>query len=203
MFSSSKKSRRCFRFWARSCTPDRETGALLDLLSLGAFRSIFAHFISVIVMLFRAVISCLLILLPMRLSTLRIPMRMSSSVRLPAGSASLDTAYLCENWAVVESHLQSRKVRDNLLQDASKLPEMRSKRNSLIVQKDSALNTRKTLSQQIGLLMKEGKTNEVEALKKQVEEASNEASASEEQLAIVDEEINAIFRIIPNLLDDR
>ena len=154
-------------------------------------------------MLFRPVISCLLILLPMRLSKLRIPMRMSSSIRLPAGSASLDTAYLCEHWEIVQSHLHSRKASEKLLQDASKLPEMRSKRNSLIVQKDSALNTRKTLSQQIGQLMKEGKTSEVEALKKQVEEASNEASASEEQLAIVDEEINAIFRIIPNLLDDR
>jgi seryl-tRNA synthetase len=76
-------------------------------------------------------------------------------------------------------------------------------RNNCIVAGDQAKNQRKTLSKQIGMLMKEKKTEEAEEIKKKVEAASTESAAADEKLEVLDSEINSILAVVPNLLDDR
>lgn len=123
--------------------------------------------------------------------------------RIPSNGASLDTNLLATNPELVTSHLQSRRSNPSLLNDVTKIANLRKERNLLIVKGDAAKGVRKTLSQQIGQLMKEGKADEVAELKRQVEEASVTSAATDEGLAKIDADINTLFSVLPNLLDDR
>jgi hypothetical protein len=125
------------------------------------------------------------------------------STRLPSDGASLDTNLLANNPDLVISHLRSRRSSEAILQDVEKIAKLRTERNALIVSGDAAKNIRKTLSQQIGKLMKDGKTVEVEELKRQVEEASIKSAEVDVKLNVTETEINRLFAVIPNLLDDR
>ena len=127
----------------------------------------------------------------------------SAPIRIPAGSQTLDTQFISENYDIVVSHLKSRKASSQLLADVSKIPVLRTRRNALIVERDSAKNSKKTLSQQIGGFMKLGNNEEVVRLKSQVEEMDRVSDAAEEQLQLVDTEIDNIVAVIPNLIDDR
>jgi hypothetical protein len=123
--------------------------------------------------------------------------------RLPANDASMDTNLLATNPDLVISHLTSRRSNPALLEDVSKIAALRTERNQLIVKGDAAKGVRKTLSQQIGQLMKEGKSAEVAVLKLQVEEASVKAAECDTELVTIDAAINRLFSVLPNLLDDR
>jgi hypothetical protein len=123
--------------------------------------------------------------------------------RLPANEATLDTVLLANSPDLVISHLKARRSNPNLLEDVSKIATLRAERVSKIVEGDAAKSTRKTLSQQIGQLMKEGKGDEVVKLKELVEEASQKSSALDLELVGIDAEINSLFSVLPNLLDDR
>jgi seryl-tRNA synthetase len=59
------------------------------------------------------------------------------------------------------------------------------RRKELVKQQQGALTQRKSLSAEIGKLMREKKAEEAEALKRQVEEANKVAAAAEEQLTQV------------------
>ena len=124
-------------------------------------------------------------------------------LRIPAGSQTLDTQFISEHYDIVVSHLKSRKASSQLLTDVSKIPVLRTRRNALIVERDTAKNSKKTLSQQIGGFMKSGNNGEVVRLKAQVEEMDRVSDAAEEQLQLVDAEIDNIVAVIPNLIDDR
>lgn len=115
----------------------------------------------------------------------------------------MDTNLLATNPDLVISHLTSRRSNPALLEDVSKIAALRTERNQLIVKGDAAKGVRKTLSQQIGQLMKEGKSAEVAALKQQVEEASVTAAECDTELVTIDAAINRLFSVLPNLLDDR
>ena len=123
--------------------------------------------------------------------------------RAPANDVSLDTNLLANNPDLVLSHLTSRRSSTELMESVSKIAALRTERNALIVQGDAAKNTRKTLSAQIGQLMKEGKTAEVDELKRQVEKANEVSAAADEAQGHIDRQIDAIFSVLPNLLDDR
>ena len=123
--------------------------------------------------------------------------------RIPAAEAQLDVNFIVSNLDLVVSHLKSRKSNIDLIQNVEKLQKLRENRNLLIMDGDSARSSRKKLSQQIGKLMKEGNDAEVAELKKTVEDLSAVTEKSDKLLAGVDNEINDIFQVIPNLLDDR
>lgn len=123
--------------------------------------------------------------------------------RVPSNGASLDTNLLATNPEIVTSHLKSRRSNPSLLDDVAKIANLRKERNLLIVKGDAAKGIRKSLSQQIGQLMKEGKAEEVAELKRQVEDASATAGSTDEELAKIDAAINRLFSVLPNLLDDR
>lgn len=123
--------------------------------------------------------------------------------RLPANDASMDTNLIAVNPELVISHLTSRRSKPALLDDVAKIAGLRTERNKFIVMGDSAKGTRKTLSQQIGQLMKEGKAEEVAELKRQVEDASVKAAECDAELVTIDAAIDGLFSVLPNLLDDR
>jgi len=115
----------------------------------------------------------------------------------------LDTSLLQTDPELVMSHLKARRSSDKLLTDIEKVGSLRQERGIAIVAGDKAKSIRKTLSQQIGQAMKEGKQDVVTDLKRQVEEASAQSAIADEQLARIDQEIAEVFPMIPNLLDDR
>lgn len=123
--------------------------------------------------------------------------------RLPANDVSMDTNLLATNPDLVTSHLTARRSNPALLDDVAKIAALRAERNQYIVTGDAAKGVRKTLSQQIGVLMKGGKADEVTELKRQVEEATVKAAECDAELVTVDAKINTLFSVLPNLLDDR
>jgi Seryl-tRNA synthetase N-terminal domain len=123
--------------------------------------------------------------------------------RVPANDVSMDTNLLATNPDLVISHLTSRRSNPALLEDVSKIAALRAERNQFIVKSDTAKGVRKNLSQKIGTLMKEGKADEVTELKRQVEEATVKAAECDAELVTIDAQINTLFSVLPNLLDDR
>ena len=125
-----------------------------------------------------------------------------SDERIKAERVSLDTNLIASNSDLVLSHLKSRRSSQELINDMMKIGDLRSQRNTLIQEGDAAKSERKSLSQKIGMLMKEKKEDEVGELKAQVEKANAISAAVDEKLNIVDNEINRLFSVLPNLLDD-
>lgn len=123
--------------------------------------------------------------------------------RISSEGVSLDTTLVSTNPALVLSHLKARRSDESIVAHVSTIGSLRTERNALIVEGDAAKNTRKSLSLLIGQSMKDGKEEQVQALKLQVEQASAASAAADEKLAKIDADINAIFSIMPNLLDDR
>lgn len=125
-----------------------------------------------------------------------------STDRIESNGVSLDTNLIASNPDLVISHLKSRRSNQALLDDMMKISDLRTKRNALIKEGDAAKSERKALSKQIGMLMRDNKEDEVAVLKQKVEEATSTSDSIDVKLAAVDMEINALFSVIPNLLDD-
>ena len=126
-----------------------------------------------------------------------------SSPRGDTNHLSLDSNLLAENPDLVKSHLISRKTNCSVLDDVDSIAALLDKRNKLISEGDVARSERKTLSQQIGKLMKEGDSDQAEELKRKVEDCSCMAASCDDELVQVSEKMNKIMSEIPNLLDDR
>lgn len=67
---------------------------------------------------------------------------------------------------------------------------------------DELRNERKTLSNQIGILMKEGKKEEAENIKSKVQEINNELLENEKLEEQYSEEIKSRMMKIPNIIHD-
>lgn len=129
--------------------------------------------------------------------------RLFSHSRLPANDLSLDTNLLSSQPDLVIGHLQSRNSDPMTLDKVFAVKDLHVQRNSLIFEGDTAKSVRKTLSKEIGNLMKQQKLDEVAVLKARVEAAVQEASAADEKLAGIEQSIHEICASLPNLLEDR
>ena len=116
---------------------------------------------------------------------------------------SLDVNTVATNPEVILSHLRSRKADESVLHNVGKIGQLRAERNNCIIEGDKARNLRKQLSKDIGSLMKTGKTEEIENLKKTVEKANHDSEQALQRQTAIDNEIDTIMKFIPNLLDDR
>lgn len=124
--------------------------------------------------------------------------------RIPANSVTLDINLISQQPELVISHMKSRRSDEKLLEkNIANIAELRSKRNALISEADAAKNIRKTISQDIGKLMKEGKLEEVEKLKLQVNEATEKANSLDVILDEINNSLDLQLSYLPNLLDDR
>lgn len=125
-----------------------------------------------------------------------------SSSRESAAGKSLDVALIATEGSLVASHLRARRSSDTLLQEVARVGELRAQRSAQIVEGDKAKGTRKTLSAQIGGLMKAGKAEEAAELKEQVAAAAAVAAACDEKLGVIDAQIADILSCVPNLIAD-
>lgn len=128
---------------------------------------------------------------------------LSLRARVLANDISLDTYLLANNQDLVISHLQSRRSKPELLDDIAKIAVLRGRRRDKLIEGDAAKSIRKTLSQQIGQLMKAGKSEDVIVLKSKVEDASAVSASCDSELSDIDAEISRLFSVLPNLLADR
>lgn len=128
---------------------------------------------------------------------------MSMSSRPASNGLPLDTNLLANSPDTVISHLVSRKASESVISEVLKVKELKATRNALIVEGDSAKNVRKTLSKQIGELMKNKEMEEANKLKVEVENANKISAQADEKLSEIDRQIESILSVIPNLLDDR
>jgi hypothetical protein len=114
-----------------------------------------------------------------------------------------DVNFLTNNGELVKSHLLARHASEDTLRSIDSIPELKKQRSDLITRGDKARNQRKTLSKQIGLAIGKKAGEEAEKLKAEVETATKAAEVVDEELALVEKKIEAIFSVLPNLLDDR
>lgn len=122
--------------------------------------------------------------------------------RLEANGKSLDVNLLSTEPELVNSHMKSRRASESIFADVAKISVLRNKRNAFIQQGDAAKSERKTLSKEIGKLMKDGLKDEAEEMKKRVAEASDISAKADTELEKIDAEIFSIISCIPNLIDD-
>ena len=135
----------------------------------------------------------------------RAPFSMNSkcSGRIPANGVSMDIALISNKPEVLYSHLRSRRASSEMVKGVERLSELRSERNAYITEGDRAKSIRKKLSKEIGQLMKNGKHDEAVELKIQVEDANILSAQADTRISSLDSDIDAIFAMLPNLLDDR
>lgn len=137
-------------------------------------------------------------------SSSRVEARPSSS------GLSLDTNLIASQLDLVLSHMKARRCDGKILDDITQIKSLREDRNALIVEGDNQKNIRNKLSKEIGMRMgqlkiAEDKTDlekEIADIKAQVEDAAKISAECDDKLAVIDKNINEIFTIIPNLLDD-
>ena len=129
-------------------------------------------------------------------------LKLSSDARASSQGLSLDVALIASKPDLVIQHLSARRASESVVEQVKRISVLREERNAKIVEGDAAKNSRKTLSQEIGKLMKEGKADEATEMKEKVAKVSEISSACDESLGTIDAEINSIVSCIPNLLDD-
>eukprot|EP00640_Fibrocapsa_japonica_P001609 CAMPEP_0113942684 /NCGR_PEP_ID=MMETSP1339-20121228/8335_1 /TAXON_ID=94617 /ORGANISM="Fibrocapsa japonica" /LENGTH=494 /DNA_ID=CAMNT_0000947225 /DNA_START=18 /DNA_END=1502 /DNA_ORIENTATION=+ /assembly_acc=CAM_ASM_000762 len=123
--------------------------------------------------------------------------------RIDPQEIAYDSRYVAQNGDSVKAHLLARRAGEEQLEAVDKIGVLMEKRLALIKTKDGALSIRKSVSAEIGKLMKAGEKDSAEEKKKEVEVANQQADAAEAELNEVDAEVNTLFAGLPNLLDPR
>ena len=95
-----------------------------------------------------------------------------------------------------------KKFQDHKLVLVDQVLELDAKRRALIAEGDALRQARNTLSKQVGLLMKEGKKEEAEAVKAQVKADAERLVAIEKEAEEVDVALKKAMMAIPNIIAD-
>jgi hypothetical protein len=114
-----------------------------------------------------------------------------------------DVNFLTNNVELVKSHLLGRHASEDTLHSIGSIPELKKQRNDFITKGNDARNQRKTLSKHIGLAYAKKADEEAANMKVEVATATKAAEVADEQLDLVEKQIEEIFSVLPNLLDDR
>ena len=113
----------------------------------------------------------------------------------------IDIKFLRENPDVVKEN-NKKKFQDHKLPLVDEVIELDSKNRQAKLNGDNLRAERKSLSNQIGSLMKAGKKNEAEAIKSQVQEINNKLEENEKLEATYAEEIKTRMMRIPNIMHE-
>jgi len=116
---------------------------------------------------------------------------------------TLDERLVAEEPELIKNTLRSRRASEDLLGAVDRIGDMTRERAELVQVGNDARQERKTLSAQIGKLMKSGTPEEVVALKDEVAKANERADASDVKVEEVEAQRAALFDTLPNLLDPR
>ena len=110
----------------------------------------------------------------------------------------LDIKFVRENPDLVDKACESRQ---NAHWDREKFFELDEERRSVITEVETLQAERNAVSKQIGLLMREGKKEEVEAAKEQVAANKDRIAELDQRRGEVEEELTALVAAIPNIPD--
>ena len=95
-----------------------------------------------------------------------------------------------------------KKFQEHKLPLVDQVLELDAKRRALIAEGDALRQARNTLSKQVGMLMKEGKREEAEAVKAQVKADAERLVAIEKETEEVDAALKKAMMAIPNIIAD-
>ncbi|MFR8145219.1 MAG: serine--tRNA ligase, partial [Clostridia bacterium] len=112
----------------------------------------------------------------------------------------IDIKLLRENPEMVKENMK-KKFQDHKLGLVDEVLELDTKNREVKLKGDELRNKRKTLSQQIGLFMKNGEKEKAEETKLQVNEINNQLEENEKLEAHYAEEIKNRMMKIPNIID--
>ena len=112
----------------------------------------------------------------------------------------IDIKFLRENPDVVKENIK-KKFQDHKLTLVDEVIELDTKNRELKLKGDELRSQRNTLSTQIGSLMREGKKDEAETIKSQVQKINNELEENEKLEAEYEEAVKERMMKIPNIID--
>ena len=112
----------------------------------------------------------------------------------------IDIKFLRENPEIVKDNIK-KKFQDKKLPLVDEVIDFDKKYRETTVKGDDLRNKRNSLSSQIGILMKDGKKDEVEKIKAQVKTINSELEKNEELEKKYSEEIKSRMMLIPNIMD--
>ena len=112
----------------------------------------------------------------------------------------LDIKFLRENQELVKENIK-KKFQDEKLPLVDEIVELDKKNRELKQQGDELRSKRNESSSQIGLLMRDKKVDEANALKEQVKEINQQLTQIEEEETKTSQEIREKMLIIPQMID--
>ena len=112
----------------------------------------------------------------------------------------LDIKFLRENPELVKENIK-KKFQDEKLPLVDEVVELDKKNRELKQQGDELRSKRNESSSQIGLLMRDKKVDEANALKEQVKEINQQLTQIEEEETKISQEIREKMLIIPQMID--
>ncbi|MCR5120708.1 MAG: serine--tRNA ligase [Lachnospiraceae bacterium] len=112
----------------------------------------------------------------------------------------IDIKFLREHPEEVKENIK-KKFQDSKLPLVDQVIELDKERRSCQQKADDLKAERNALSKKIGALMKEGKKDEAEEVKKQVTEKADELAALDARQTELEEEVTKIMMVIPNIID--
>ncbi len=114
----------------------------------------------------------------------------------------LELKYFHEQKDLVIAGLKKRNFSEDQLKIVDAIIDIDKRRKAIQTELDALLSQRNKLSKDIGILFKEGKAQEAQALKEQVQSVNEEAKALEEKQAVAQKELHELMVQIPNLPDE-
>ena len=113
----------------------------------------------------------------------------------------IDIKLIRENPTLVKQNIK-KKFQDHKLELVDKVLELDKLNKKVKLNGDELRSKRNSLSSQIGLLMRDGKKDEAEAIKKEVNDINNQLIENEQLEDKYASEIKDIMMKIPNIIDD-
>ena len=113
----------------------------------------------------------------------------------------IDINLIRTNPELVKENIR-KKFQDHKLPLVDEALALDTKRRALIAEGDSLRSARNTLSKQVGMLMKEGKREEAEAVKAQVKADADRLIAIEKESEEVEAALKKVMMTIPNIVAD-
>jgi hypothetical protein len=123
--------------------------------------------------------------------------------RASGAGLSVEVTTIATHLDTTLAHLSARRSDPALVDQVQSIPELRKKRNALIVEGDAARNRRKVLSKRIGQLMQSNDRDGVVHIKEEVDECHRIAATLDAEKDALDMQIQDIIIRLPNFLDDR
>ncbi|MBP5194893.1 MAG: serine--tRNA ligase, partial [Lachnospiraceae bacterium] len=112
----------------------------------------------------------------------------------------LDIKFLRENPDAVKENIK-KKFQDDKLPLVDEVIALDKERRECQQEADNLKASRNTLSKQIGALMKEGKKDEAEKVKAEVQADADRLSELDKNLSELEEKVNKIMMVIPQMID--